>query len=124
MNFYKNFLYGLILVSCIGGSIFAKGGHKSGDTTIILNTPSDGAYYALYKQDVMSKKITFFYPDPNTTNQYTFNPKINDSQWFNLVVYQNNTTIVSRFHNGSSFANHRYWDWTVDGFGNETLDPR
>lgn len=69
MNFYKNFLYGLILVSCIGGSIFAKGGNKSGSTTIILNAPNN---YALYTKNLPSQDIHLYFPDKDTTNQYTF----------------------------------------------------
>lgn len=118
MNFYKNFLYGLILVSCIGGSIFAKDGSKSGPTTVTLYAPSDGNSYALYKWSYPFHKDNLSYLGTN----YTYKPKTDDAQWYQLVVLKNNVEAVTKGRLAEDFAGKRYWDWTIDGYGNEAVN--
>lgn len=121
MKFYKNFLYGLLLVSCISGSIFAKSGKKSGPTTITLNAPNN---YLLYKKNLPAQDISLYQPDKGTTNQYTFKPKTDDAQWVELGVYNTYGQQLGSSRMAEKFADHRYWDWTVSESGYEKIDPR
>lgn len=117
MKSYKIFLYGLVLVSCISGSIFAKGGHKSGSTTVTLHAPSDGNFYALYKWSYPFDKDNLSY----LGTEYTYKPKTDDAQWYQLVVLKNDVEAVTKGRLATDFKNKRYWDWTVDANGKETL---
>lgn len=119
MKFYKNFLYGLMLVSCISGSIFAKGGSKSGDTTIILQTPYDGNSYSIDKKDITSGDRKHFPRDKNTINEYTFNPKSKDSQWFTLIVVdKKNEKDLNSPRKAEDFKDYAAWNWRFTDEGN------